>query len=147
MGASDEFDRDIPDLRLRVMEGRRDWNDRIDSFQVESGAGRRRGGFPGLGRRDPDDRNDRSSRDRICVYEEAGYRGRSQCWDVGEEERNLGRTNGWNDRINSVRVFGRARVDLYREADYRGQRLRIERDTPDLRAMNWGDQISSFEVK
>ena len=68
MGASDEFDRDIPDLRLRVMEGRRDWNDRIDSFQVVA-PGRGRGGFFGnIGRNDRDDRDDRDnrpSRDRI----------------------------------------------------------------------------------
>ena len=43
MGAADEFDMDVADLRLRNMEGRRNWNDRIDSFQVV-GPGRRRGG-------------------------------------------------------------------------------------------------------
>lgn len=154
-GAADEFDMDVPDLTLRNMEGSRNWNDHIDSFQVESGGRRRTSfGFPGFGRpddrdrdRDRENRDDRLSRDRICVYEEPGYRGRSQCWDAGEEERNLNRTNGWNDRINSIRVFGRARVELYRDADYHGQRLRIERDTPDLRAINWGDQVSSFAVK
>jgi hypothetical protein len=149
MGASDEFDRDIPDLRLRVMEGRRDWNDRIDSFQVLA-PGRGRGGFFGnVGRNDRDDREDRDnrpSRDRICVYEDINFGGRSQCWNADEEERNLN-GRGWNDRISSIRVFGRARVEVYRDADYRGQRLRLERDAADLGAINWSDQISSFQVR
>jgi hypothetical protein len=149
MGASDEFDRDIPDLRLRVMEGRRDWNDRIDSFQVLT-PGRGRGGFFGnIGRNDRDDRDDRDnrpSRDRICVYEDINFGGRSQCWNADEEERNLN-GRGWNDRISSIRVFGRARVEVYRDADYRGQRLRLERDAADLGAINWSDQISSFQVR
>jgi hypothetical protein len=146
MGASDEFDRDVPDLRLRVMDGRRDWNDRIDSFQV-LGPGRGRGGFFGnVGRNGRDDRDNRPSRDRICVYEDINYGGRSQCWDADEEEQNLQR-RGWNDRISSIRIFGRARVEVYRDADYRGQRLRLDRDAPDLGAINWSDQISSFQVR
>ena len=146
MGASDEFDRDVPDLRLRVMESRRNWNDRIDSFQV-LGPGRGRGGFFGnIGRNDRDARDNRPSRDRICVYEDINYGGRSQCWDADEEERNL-QGRGWNDLISSIRVYGRARVEVYRDADYRGQRLRLDRDAPDLGTINWSDQISSFQVR
>jgi hypothetical protein len=44
-------------------------------------------------------------------------------------------------------VFGRARVELYRDAGFRGGRVRLDRDTPDLGAMNWSDQISSFQVR
>jgi hypothetical protein len=149
-GASDEFDGDVPDLTLRNMQGSRTWNDRIDSFQVESGGGRRRGPFGRRDDRDDRDRDDRNTgpaRDRVCVFEQAGFRGRSQCWAAGEEEKNLNRSNGWNDRINSIRVFGRARVSVYREAEFRGQRLEVDRDVADLGAMNWGNQISSFEVR
>jgi Peptidase inhibitor family I36 len=147
MGVADEFDMDVADLRLRSMERRRDWNDRIDSFQV---VGRRRGGpFGVFGRNDRDDRDDRDNRparDRICVYEEPNYSGRSQCWTVDEDVNNLSGT-GWNDRISSVRVFGRAHVELYRDSNYRGGRIRLDRDAPDLGPMNWGDQISSFQVR
>jgi hypothetical protein len=142
MGASDEFDMDVPDLRLRAMEGRRNWNDRIDSFQVLS-FNRRGREFGNNGR---DDRDNRPARDRICVYEDLNFGGRSQCWNADHEERNLNGI-GWNDRISSIRVFGRARVEVYRDADYRGQRLRLERDAPDLGAINWSDQISSFQVR
>jgi hypothetical protein len=142
LGTSDEFDMDVPDLRLRAMEARRNWNDRIGSFQVV--AFNRRG--RGFGR-DRDDRDDnRPARDRICVYEDVNYGGRSQCWNADEEERNLSGT-GWNDRISSIRVFGRARIEIYRDADYRGQRLRLDRDQPDLGGVNWSDQISSFQIR
>ena len=144
MGTSDEFDRDVADLRLRSLEGRRNWNDRIDSFQVV-GFGRRGGGF-GRGGDDRDGRDNRPSRDRICIYEDINYGGRSQCWNADEEENNLNGL-GWNDRISSVRVFGRARVELYRDAGFRGGRVRLDRDAPDLNTMNWGDQISSFQVR
>ena len=148
MGASDEFDMDIPNLGLRNMEGRRNWNDKIDSFQVLA-PGRRRGGFFGnVGRNDRDDRDrdNRPARDRICVYEDVNYGGRSQCWNADEEERNLN-GRGWNDRISSIRVYGRARVEIYRDADFHGGRIRLDRDTPDLGTINWSDQISSFQVR
>ena len=142
MGVTDEFDMDVPDLRLRAIEGRRNWNDRIDSFRVI--AFNRRGRGFGFGRdEDPDNR---PARDRICVYEDINYGGRSQCWNADEEERNLN-GRGWNDRISSIRVYGRARIEVYRDADYRGQRMRIERDAADLGAINWSDQISSFQVR
>ena len=142
MGVTDEFDMDVPDLRLRAIEGRRNWNDRIDSFRVI--AFNRRGRGFGFGRdEDPDNR---PARDRICVYEDINYGGRSQCWNADEEERNLN-GRGWNDRISSIRVYGRARIEVYRDADYRGQRMRIERDAADLGTINWSDQISSFQVR
>jgi hypothetical protein len=157
LGASDEFDVDVPDLRLRVMEGRRDWNDRIDSFEVVAfgrrGRGPRFGGRgesdAGRGGRDGHDaggRDNRPSADRICVYENVNYGGRSQCWNAAEEVGNLSGT-GFNDRIRSIRVFGRARVEVYRDANYRGERLRLDRDAPDLGPMNWADQISSFQIR
>jgi hypothetical protein len=142
MGVTDEFDMDVPDLRLRAIEGRRNWNDRIDSFRVT--AFNRRGRGYGFGR--DEDRDNRPARDRICIYEDINYGGRSQCWNADDEERNLSGT-GWNDRISSIRVYGRARIEVYRDADYRGQRLRIERDSADLGGLNWSDQISSFQVR
>jgi hypothetical protein len=148
-GNIDEFDRDVPDLTLRVMDGRRTWNDRIDSFTVES-ADRGRGPGRGRGRgRDVRDDDNRATPDRarVCVFDETNFRGRSQCWEAGEEESNLNRTNGWNDRIRSVRVFGRTSAEVFREANFRGQPLRIDRDIADLGAMNWAQQISSFRVR
>jgi hypothetical protein len=148
-GPSDAFNSDVADLTLRNMGGSRSWNDRIDSFEVESpGNGRDRGrGRARADRNDRDDRNGRNGRTGICVYEEADFRGRSQCWEAGQEERNLNRFEGWNDRISSIRVFGRARAAVYRDAQFKGQRLNVDRDIRDLGAANWDDQISSLEVR
>ena len=145
-GASDEFDRDVADLSLRNMEGRRTWNDRIESFEVVP-EGRVAGRALGRGRGRGRDEDVRDARSRVCAYEEPNYQGRSRCWDVDQEERNLNRTTDLNDRISSIRVFGRSRVEVYRDADFRGERLRIDRDIPDLGTINWGDQISSLQVK
>jgi hypothetical protein len=94
-----------------------------------------------------DDTRATPDRARVCVFDETNFRGRSQCWEAGEEESNLNRTNGWNDRIRSVRVFGRTSAEVFREANFRGQPLRIDRDIADLGAMNWAQQISSFRVR
>src|SRR5688572_32106868 len=48
-------------------------------------------------REDRDARVNGPARDRICVYEDINYGGRSQCWNADEEVRNLSGT-GWNDR-------------------------------------------------
>lgn len=167
-GASDEFDRDIPDLlALRSIEGRRTWNGRIASLRIMMDRGGRRDGDYGYNRDPRDGRDDRDYRDNrdnrdygygndrdrrvqrdgICVYEGSNYAGRSQCWNAGAQEENLNRTNGWNDRIGSIRVFGRTSVDLYRDSGFKGQRLTINRDVPDLGAINWGSQISSFQIR
>ena len=86
-------------------------------------------------------------RDGICVFQGPRYTGRSQCWEAGTEESNLNRTDGWNDTIASIRVFGRTTVEVYRDANFKGQRFQISRDVPDLNTMNWGSQISSFRVR
>ena len=75
-------------------------------------------------------RQDRPARDRVCIYEDVNYGGRSQCWSADEEARNLSGT-GWNDRISSIRVFGRARLEVYRDADYRGEVLCLLYNTGD----------------
>jgi hypothetical protein len=127
----------IPDLR----RWNRSWNDETDSLQVS------RDGFGGRraqrGRRDAD---------RVCVYEHANYQGRSQCWDNGDQVRDLKRI-GWNDSISSIRTFGRTRVALFEHSESQGQRLIVEQDVPDLSQLrtrdgsNWNDRISSLQIR
>lgn len=116
------------------------WNDETDSLRV--GAAGLRGG-----------RSNREERraDRVCVYQHVEFQGNSQCFDAGEEVRDL-RSIGWNDGISSIRVFGRMRLAVYEDRDFQGQRLIVESDIADLtrvRAGNrgdWNDRISSLEV-
>jgi len=145
-GESEEFTADVADLTLRHLGGSRTWNDRIDSFQVESGGGGR--GRGGWGRGTPRNRDNPFGRDGgVCVYEFADFRGRSECWEAGEDESNLNRLEGWNDRISSIRVYGRARARIYRDANFRGGHLEVMRDIRNLGEVSWDDQISSIEVR
>jgi hypothetical protein len=143
-GTSAEFTADVPDLALRNLSGIRSWNDRIESVRIGND-------FPGRGLagRVPQ----QQERDGICVYEHAGYKGRSECWRVGDEERDLARVNRWNDKISSVRIFGRAVAVFHRDAGFRGEELTVDRDIPDLAqvGMNdlatWNDEASSVSIE
>jgi Beta/Gamma crystallin len=132
-GRSIKIDGDVPDLS-RVPG----WNDEVDSLRV--GGDRRGGGWDG-----PPRGGDRDRGDRVCVYEHAGFGGNSQCFGFGDDERDL-RSVGWNDKISSIRVFGRSRVAAYEHNNFGGQEIVIDQDVPDLSRMGWNDRISSLRV-
>lgn len=126
---------DVRDLS----RGDRFWNDETDSLRVTA---------PGYrGGRDQDSHR----ADRVCVYEHANYQGRSECWGAGEDVPDLER-QGWNDRISSIRIFGRTRVAIFEHVDFQGRRLVLGRDLPDLNRIDadgrssWNDRISSLRV-
>lgn len=134
---------DVPDLRRYGF-----WNDAANSLRVAA-----RGGY---GRRDRDgdrgrDRDRSSGEDRVCFYEAINFGGRSECWDAGDDVSDL-RARGWNDKISSVRIFGRTRVALFEHINYGGQSLVIEGDIADFtrvafdRRNSWNDVGSSFRV-
>jgi ribosomal protein L31 len=141
-----QFDSDVPDLR-RIISSTRSWNGRVDSVRLRWIADDPRG----------DNRYGRGRgvqiRDGICVYEHAGYTGRSECFAAGDRIVDVMRRYGRNDEISSIRVFGRAVAVLYRDAGFAGEQLIIERDVPDLARINmalfrsWNDQISSMKVE
>ena len=129
------IDSDVPDLGRFA----RKWNDEVDSLEVGAA------GFHGRQGRG-EVRND-----RVCVYEHANFQGNSQCWDSGDDIDDLERV-GWNDRISSIRTFGRTRVAFFEHAGYQGERLIVDHDMPDLTAVNadrrssWNDRISSVRI-
>ena len=132
-GREAELTTDVRDFR----EWRKSWNDEVDSLRVTSSD--YRGGS---------DRGD----DRVCVYQHVNYQGNSKCWDSDDDIRDL-RSISWNDGISSIRTFGRTRVAVYEDADYRGERLVVDHDIPDLTRIdannrsNWNDRISSLRVE
>ncbi len=146
-GRSADFSSSVPDLGLRNLAGSRSWSDRIESFRVNAGPIRtsRFGGFDQDYRQEP--------RDGVCVYEHAGYRGRSECWNIGYRIRDLARQGDLSDRISSIRVFGRAAAVIYRDINFQGESIFVDRDAPDLATIgarssgNWNDQISSLEIE
>ena len=67
--------------------------------------------------------------------------------------RDLARSGSWSDRIASIRVFGRAAAVLYRNADFRGESIMIDRDISDLGQIrgrglrSWDRQVSSLAIE
>ena len=161
-GHSMQFDSSAPDLGQVRLGGSRSWNDKIQSFRVDSeyGYGNGRYGntpYPNQNTYPNQYPNQYPSQqsitDGICVYEEPNYQGRSECWSDGERLNDLARADNWSDRISSIRVFGRARAVAYRDIGFRGESLVIDRDLPDLGRVsansfrNWSHQISSIDIE
>jgi hypothetical protein len=133
-GSRQTFSRDMPNLG--------DWNDRITSFQSSGerqyegrDEGQSRGQFGGRGR-GPEPRNG------VCFYRDADYRGERFCVSSDESLGNVGER--YNDRISSIRIFGRAEVTVYENEGFRGARRTFIRDMPNLG--NWSDRVTSFRV-
>ena len=143
-GQSAEFASDVPDLGLRSFVGSRSWSDKIESFEIGYLNDRRSSGFGSPRAQEPES--------GICVYEDSNYRGRSQCWIVGTQQNDLAKAGNWSDRISSIRVFGRATVQVYRDHGFYGEELNITQDVPDLARVgsssgNWNDSVSSLKVE
>ena len=132
-GRDVRVDNDVSDLRQ--LPG---WNDETDSLRVSADG---RGGGP----RDRPFGGDRGRGDRVCVYEHAEYGGDSQCFDSNDGVRDLNRIR-WNDRISSIRVFGRSRISVYEHNDFNGQSIVVDHDITDLNRMGWNDRISSLRM-
>ena len=86
-------------------------------------------------------RDDRRS--GACFYTDSDYRGRSFCLDSNERQSYVG--NSFNDKISSIRVFGRARVITYEHENFGGARRIYSNDVTGLG--NFNDKISSIEVR
>jgi hypothetical protein len=77
----------------------------------------------------------------VCFYEDADYRGNYFCATPGEEKPSV---EDMNDRISSIRVFGGAQVEVFKDIDYKGTARRISGSVPNLGDLN--DEVSSFRV-
>jgi hypothetical protein len=149
---------DIPDLSARALPRAgilsRTWNDSIQSLRVSDVI-------------NSTPRTSREPRDGVCVYDRVGFQGRSECWSAPDNLADLTRTGGdWSDRISSIRIYGRTVVELYSDTRFRGERLTVDRDIPDLSQYRagpgqgrgnqgrgrgrgnwtWNDQVSSIRV-
>jgi hypothetical protein len=153
-GHSEVFSSDVQDLGRRSVGGSKSWNDRIESLRVVSDyyGGTSRDTGPIFGRDSNRDRNQQVN-NGICVYDRPDYQGRQQCWNAGYDLNDLGREGNWSDRISSIRVFGRAEAVLYRDSNFRGESIVVDRDIPDLRIISgrtfrsWDRQVSSLVIE
>jgi hypothetical protein len=87
------------------------------------------------------------------VYDRRDFQGRSQCWSAGADVTDLAKAGNWSDRISSIRVFGRARAVAYRDPNFRGETIIIDRDISDLAQLsarsfrNWDRRIASLQIE
>ncbi len=87
-----------------------------------------------------------------CFYVDYNFRGQSFCMNAGQDAATM--PSGFNDRVRSIRVFGRAQVLYFNDSLFRGVSGSTNRDIPDLRqyplpdvpSKNWTTRISSVRV-
>jgi len=84
-------------------------------------------------------------RDGACFYQDASFRGDYFCVPAGERVRSM--PPGMNDRISSIKIFGRADVTVYQDVYYEGRSRRFWDDVLNLTSLGWNDKISSVEVR
>ncbi len=84
-------------------------------------------------------------RSGACFYEDANYRGQYFCVQSGNSLDSLPRNV--RDAISSVRVYGRAEVDVFDGDVFRGQTGRFDSDMQNLARENWNDMIRSLRVR
>lgn len=84
-------------------------------------------------------------RDGVCFYEHAEYRGEYFCVKAGESIGSM--PSGMNDRISSIKIFGRAEVTVFKDIRYEGRSTRFGDDVRNLADEGWNDKISSLEVR
>jgi hypothetical protein len=88
----------------------------------------------------------------VCLYDQPYYRGRSVCFGPGQQVSELkGVRGGWNDRAQSIRVFGNTGATIYEDAGFTGASLYVDSDIPDLGQIRRGrgglaGEISSITV-
>jgi hypothetical protein len=88
---------------------------------------------------------DPEPRQGACFYEDVNYGGDRFCARTGERVEAM--PPGFDDRVSSIRTFGRTEVTVYRDDAFSGAATRIHDDVPDLRRGDWNDQISSIQVR
>lgn len=87
-----------------------------------------------------------------CFYKDSNFRGDFFCLKAGERWPSL--PAGFNDKISSIRLFGKAQARVFNGGNFGGVNLFIDRSLNELRRIpvsdnpskNWNDRISSIAV-
>ncbi len=138
-GTDATFRDDVPDLHAvpLAVDPRANWTERISSLRVSAMS--RWGGGPNDG-------------PGACFFEHPNFVGRSFCVNRGDSLENF--PAGFQNGVQSIRVFGDADVQIFSDTNYRGTTARLRNDVPELRALSlpnnpsrrWGEQIASVRV-
>ena len=79
-----------------------------------------------------------------CFYEDINYGGRYFCTSAGDSNPRV--SSGINDEISSIRLFGNAEVEIFRDPNMRGQSRRFTSSVRDLRYSGFNDRLTSYAV-
>jgi len=155
----------VADLRNVPFRDGHTWNNRVSSIIVSGGSfgrGRPAPGYyppppdnnwaygPGNDVWDPSWNRRPDPRDGACFYSSAPFRGNHFCVRSGDRIPNL--PSNFGDNISSIQTFGRARVRIFNDHNFRGGSRVLMGSVPDLRDVpfrgghTWNNRISSIIV-
>jgi Peptidase inhibitor family I36 len=164
-GPSLQLRDNVPNLQSYQQRPGHSWNDRISSIAIGSDRGYWDGGGNGDRDRDRDHDRDRDRgrdwrwdqggqgsdpQDGVCFFKDINFGGERFCLSPGDRVQEV--PPGFNDKISSIRIYGRAAITLYQDANFRGNTLRVRDDVPNLRSFqvspghSWNDRVSSIRV-
>jgi hypothetical protein len=84
-------------------------------------------------------------RDGVCFYKDPNFNGDYFCARSGESLASV--PSGMNDRISSIRIFGRTEVIVFKDIRFEGRSSRFDNDIRNLKDEGWNDLISSIRVR
>jgi len=87
---------------------------------------------------------DRFPRDGVCFFKDPNFNGEYFCAGSGESITAV--PKDMNDKISSIRVFGRAEVTVFQDVHFSGRSVRFGSDIQNLKDEGWNDRISSMRV-
>ena len=79
-----------------------------------------------------------------CFYQDPDFQGEYFCVRAGDVVESLPRD--MNDRISSIRTFGRVEVTVFQDSRFEGRAARFD-DVANLKRQGWNDRISSLRVE
>ena len=87
----------------------------------------------------------------VCFFKEPGFRGDRFCVRRGDRLEAL--PGNFGDNISSMQLYGKARVTVFNDRNFRGGKEEFGRSITDLRTQRfrdghtWNDRISSITVR
>jgi len=84
-------------------------------------------------------------REGVCFFKDPNFHGDYFCARSGENITAV--SEGMNDKISSMRVFGDTEVTVFRDVRFEGKSSRFDYDVKNLKSEGWNDLISSFRVR
>jgi len=83
-------------------------------------------------------------RDGVCFFKDPDFKGDYFCAQAGETLSAV--PKDMNDKISSIRVFGRADVTVFKDVRFDGGSQHFRGSVANLKDDGWNDRISSFRV-